>query len=131
MVFLLVVRFLDCVIKAALCLNVLNLSLYQTRNTDLRAQCQPLADALCVIDALLVAYILQLRFEVPRTITGRVITQHIQWHFAGMQPIFAQFNIDLDLRRLAKLILESTAFHVLVCCFIDLHFQHSFFCFFA
>ena len=43
-----------------------------------------------------------------------------------MQTIFAQFNIALDLCRLAKLILESTAFHVLVCRLVNLHRLHSF-----
>ena len=59
-------------------------------------------------------------------ITGCVIAQHIQRHLAGVKPFLAQFNVTLDFRRLSQLVLEATAFHILVGFLVNFHLPSLF-----
>ena len=87
MAFFFSIRALDCIIKADLIFDVLDLRLHKPRNADLRFQCHLLCDDLAIITMSLIRYIICFRLKITASSWG-VIIQNVDWHFAGVEPVF-------------------------------------------
>ena len=104
-------------------LDVLNVSLYQTGNADLRAHRKLLGNALAIISTF-VAHAVHFHFAIPASFAGRVISEHIQRRFTSVQALIAQLHF-VNFLRAADLILQTSALQILVKTLVSFHFSFS------
>ena len=93
-------------------LHILNLRLDQTGNADLRTDLDFAGSHLGIVTVFADDSGL-FHNAVPTLISGSVVTQNIQRHFAGVEAFLTSLCVGFFVF-LADLVLESTALHVFV-----------------
>ena len=100
--------------------RVLNGSFYKSSNADFCFHSNLFAAALAIFVAFFIAQIVQINLTVAAHFIWRVISEHIERIFTGMETTAAQV-CGWFLVGLADFVLKITAFQVFVEAFIHFH----------
>ena len=78
--------------KCRVCLYVFDVGFYQPGNSNLRADCDFLADAFAIVRGMLVGYVLKLNLAKAAACWG-VVPKNIKRAFAGVEASAAKISL--------------------------------------